>query len=136
MARRRSEIVVERLKSKEKGQINGLNVKHVLVDLSRAVEGTAVVVKFGSRRYPATMWLTRVEIPIEAQKEQGHPLYSLSGKQLIHGSCLYDMQLGLDEKYRNKGDVGMVHCVSEATGSCMEKPTGPVTRRCIPWHSN
>ena len=55
MAQRRSEIVVERLKLKEKGQINGLNVKHVLVDLSRAVEGTAVVVKFGSRRYPATM---------------------------------------------------------------------------------
>ena len=48
MARRRSKIVVERLKSKEKGQINGLNVKHVLGDLSRAVKGTAVVVKFGS----------------------------------------------------------------------------------------
>ena len=53
MARKRSEIVVGR--PKEKGQINGLNVKHVLGDLSRAVEGTAVVVKFGSRRYPATM---------------------------------------------------------------------------------
>ena len=52
---RRSEIVVERLKSKEKGQINGLDVKHVLGDLSHAVEDTAVVVKFGSRRYPVTM---------------------------------------------------------------------------------
>ena len=31
-------------------------------------------------------------------------------------------------------DVGMVHCVSETTGSCMEKTTGtksPGTRRCI-----
>ena len=34
-------------------------------------------------------------------------------------------------------DVGMVDCVSDATGSCMEKPAGgksPGTRRCIPWH--
>ena len=31
-------------------------------------------------------------------------------------------------------DVGMVHCISETTGSCMEKLTGtkrPRTRRCI-----
>ena len=55
MAQRRSKIVVERLKSKEKRQINGLNVKHVLGGLSFAVEGTTVVVKFGSRLYPATM---------------------------------------------------------------------------------
>ena len=44
--------VVERLHSKYKGQINRLNVKHVLGNLSRAIEGTEVV-KFGSRRYRA-----------------------------------------------------------------------------------
>ena len=44
MVRRRNEIVVERLKSKEKGQINGLNVKHVLGNLSRAIKGTEVIV--------------------------------------------------------------------------------------------
>ena len=36
-------------------------------------------------------------------------------------------------------DVGMVDCVSDATGIGMEKPTGgkcPGTRRCIPWHCN
>ena len=34
--------------------------------------------KVGSRHYLAMMWLTRVEIPIEAQKEKAHLLYSLS----------------------------------------------------------
>ena len=36
-------------------------------------------------------------------------------------------------------DVGMVDCVSDATGSCMEKPTGgksPGTSRCIPCQCN
>ena len=36
-------------------------------------------------------------------------------------------------------DVGMVDDVSDATGSCMEKPTGgksPGTRRCIPCQCN
>ena len=53
MAQRRSKIVVERLKSKDKGQIDRLNVQHFLGDLSRAVEGTEVVVIFGSRQYQA-----------------------------------------------------------------------------------
>ena len=40
---------------------------------------------------------------------------------------------------KTSSDVGMVDCVSEATGSCMEKPTGgksPGTRRCIPQCNN
>ena len=37
---------------KDKGQINRVNVKHVLGDLSCAAEGTKVAVKFGSRRDP------------------------------------------------------------------------------------
>ena len=35
---------------------------------------------------------------------------------------------------KTSGDVGIVDCVSDATGRCMEKPTGgrsPGTRRCI-----
>ena len=54
MARRRNEIVVEMLKWKDKVQINRRNVKHVLGELSHAIEGTEVVVKFGSRHY----WVT------------------------------------------------------------------------------
>ena len=52
---RRSEIVVERLKSKVKGEINGLNGKHLLGDLSRDIEGTEVIVKFDSHRCRATI---------------------------------------------------------------------------------
>ena len=47
MARRRNEIAVG------KGQINRVNVKHILGDLDSAVEGTEFCVKFGSRRYRA-----------------------------------------------------------------------------------
>ena len=47
MARRRNEIAVD------KGQINRVNVKHILGDLDSAVEGTEVCVKFGSSRYRA-----------------------------------------------------------------------------------
>ena len=43
---------MERLKSKDKGQIK---VKHVLGDLRHAAEGTEVVVKFSSRCYRATI---------------------------------------------------------------------------------
>lgn len=55
MAWRRNEIAVEWLEFKDKGKINCMSVKHVLGDVSRAVEGTKVVVKFGSRRYRATI---------------------------------------------------------------------------------
>ena len=55
MARRRNEIAVKWLESKDKGKINRVNVKHVLGDLSCAAEGSEVVVKFGSRRYRATI---------------------------------------------------------------------------------
>ena len=40
---RRKKNAVERLESKGKGQINLINVKHVLGDLSCAAEGTKVV---------------------------------------------------------------------------------------------
>ena len=50
MARRRNEIAVEWLESKDKGIVNRVNVKHVLGDLSSAAEGTEVLVQFGSRR--------------------------------------------------------------------------------------
>ena len=55
MTRRRNEIAVKWLESKDKGKINRVNVKHVLGDLSCAAEGSEVVVKFGSRRYRATI---------------------------------------------------------------------------------
>ena len=47
LAQRRNEIAVD------KGQINRVNVKHILGDHDSAVEGTEVCVKFGSRRYRA-----------------------------------------------------------------------------------
>ena len=50
-AQRINETAVEWLESKDKGQINCIRVKHILSDLSHAVEGTEVVVKFASRRY-------------------------------------------------------------------------------------
>ena len=47
---------------------------------------------------------------------------------------MHVMQLALHKKHRNKGsknlshkksrDVGMMHCISETIGSCMEEPTG------------
>ena len=67
MAWRRNEIAVKCLESKDKGKINRVNVKHVLGDLSCATEGSEFVVKFGSRRYRATI------IDLLVQKEQGHP---------------------------------------------------------------
>ena len=51
MARRRNEIAVEWLESKDKGQINRVNIKHILGDLCFAAEGTEVIVKLSSCRY-------------------------------------------------------------------------------------
>ena len=44
---------MEWLESKDKGQINRVNVKHILGDFNSAMEGTEVCVKFSSRRYRA-----------------------------------------------------------------------------------
>ena len=55
IARRRNEIAVKWLESKDKGKINRVNVKHVLGDLSCAAEGSEVLVEFGSRRFRATI---------------------------------------------------------------------------------
>ena len=63
-------------------------------------------------------------------------------KQVVRGLCLHDMQLTLHNKHKTRGvnnvshkktsrDVGMVHCVSETTGSCMEKPTGTKSPRGV-----
>ena len=51
MARRRKKIAVEWLESNNKGQMNGVNVMHILGDLSCAAESKEVVVKFGSLTY-------------------------------------------------------------------------------------
>ena len=46
---------MEWMEQKEKGQNNGKNVKHILVDLSCAAEGTEVIVNFGSHCCRATI---------------------------------------------------------------------------------
>ena len=71
MARRRNEIAVKWLESKDKGKINRVNVKHVLGDLSYAVEGSEVVVKFGSRQYRATIIdLLEWQPPVRCRKSK------------------------------------------------------------------
>ena len=66
MARRRNKIAVEWLESKDKAQINCVNIKHVLEDLSCAAEGTEVIVKFSFHCYEATI----IEF-LEWQPERG-----------------------------------------------------------------
>ena len=74
MARRRNEIAVVWLEFKDKGQMNRMNVKHVLGALSCAMEGTH---RRNEVRFPLLSgddhYLTGVATPKEAQKEQGHP---------------------------------------------------------------
>ena len=53
MARRRNEICMEWLESKDKGQRNRVNVKHVIGDLVDLAKDSVVAVKFNSRRYQA-----------------------------------------------------------------------------------
>ena len=53
MARRRNEICVEWLESKDKGKTNRVNIKHVIGDLGDLEKGSVVTVKFNSRRYQA-----------------------------------------------------------------------------------
>ena len=77
MARRRNEIAVD------KGQINRVNVKHILGDLDSAVEGTEVCVKFWFQSLLGEDYrFVGVATPEEdAQKEQGNslpPIHPLS----------------------------------------------------------
>ena len=53
MARRRNEICVEWLESKDKGKANRVNVKHVIGDLRDIEKECVVTVKLNSRRYQA-----------------------------------------------------------------------------------
>ena len=51
MARRRNEICVEWLESKDKGETNHFNVKHTIGNLRDIEKRSAVMVKFNSQRY-------------------------------------------------------------------------------------
>jgi hypothetical protein len=55
MARRRNEIEVKWLESKDEGMIHRVNVKHILGDLAQTKQEDEIVVKLGSRRYRATV---------------------------------------------------------------------------------
>ena len=55
MSRKRNEISVQWLESKDKGRINRVNVKHVQSDLQNSTRGSEIIVKLGQRRYRATI---------------------------------------------------------------------------------
>ena len=97
MARRRNEICVEWLESKDKGQKNCVNVKHVIGDLVDLAKDSVVAVKLNSRRYQAKVvdlldWkppkqrkkkpftaAKKTKKPKRASKDQEKPLFLGNG---------------------------------------------------------
>jgi hypothetical protein len=53
--RRKNEIQVEWLNSKDVGKVNAINVKHVLEERQKIVLGAEITVKFNAKRYKAVV---------------------------------------------------------------------------------
>ena len=96
MARRRNEICVEWLESKDKGQKNRVNVKHMIGNLVDLAKDSVVAVKFNSCHYQAKVvdlldWkppkqrkkkptaAKKTKKPKRASKDQEKPLFLGNG---------------------------------------------------------